>query len=198
MDNLLKHFKRKKYCLMKELKASSFQTRDIAKLCRKGIIYKIKPGLYRLSDIKEVPGISSGIIDVCQAIPEGVICLISALDFYELTTFNPHEIYVAVPHEKKVSKIIYPPVKIFYFPERFYRPGIDTIKIPYGSVKIYNREKTICDMFRYRKKLGEDLALEGLKNYLTLEEASMRKIREYSLICQVKTVISPCVKAIVA
>ena len=87
---------------MKELKTASFQTRDIARLLKEGAIVKVKPGLYRLANIGEmvlplpkIKGsgsiISQGIIDVCKAIPDGVICLVSALAFYDLTTFNPSE-----------------------------------------------------------------------------------------------------------
>jgi hypothetical protein len=59
----------------------------------------------------------------------------------------------------------YPPIKPFYFRERFYAPAIEHIKTPGGEIRVYGREKTICDMFRYRRKLGEDLALEALKTY---------------------------------
>jgi len=123
---------------------------------------------------------------------------LSALEFYDLTTFNPPDVYIAIPHNRKAPKIIYPPVRIFYFRERFYKPGIEIINTKYGDVKIYNREKTVCDMFRYRNKLGEDVALEGLKNYLASEYASIRKLREYGDICQVKTLILPYMKAIIA
>jgi hypothetical protein len=64
-------------------------------------------------------------------------------------------------------------------------------------IKIYNKEKTICDMFRYRNKYGEDLALEGLKNYLSHKEANVNKLRKYAEICQVKTIMMPYLKALV-
>ena len=193
------------YARMKELKKSSIYARDIAKLLDQGVIEKVKPGLYRLAKIETIkpefnePGKlpSASIIDVCHAMPEGVICLASALEFYGLTTFNPSEVNVAIPNSAKPPKILYPPVKIFYFRERFYKPGIEQIKTQAGIVKIYNREKTICDMFRYRKKIGEDIALEGLKNYLKLEDANINKLREYAEICQVKTVMMPYLKALV-
>ena len=86
---------------------------------------------------------------------------------------------------------------MFYFRDRFYEPGIETIQTKYGDIKLYNREKTICDMFRYRNKLGEDLALEGLKNYLASQDADLYKLRQYAKICQVKTVVFPYLKALV-
>jgi len=193
---------------MKELKAVSFQTRDIARLLKQGTIIKVKPGLYRLANLGDVmvplPGIqgvgstiSQEMIDVCKALPRGVICLASALAFYDLTTFNPSEIYVAIPNAAKAPKMDYPPLRVFYFRERFYKPGIERIKVPPSTIKIYNKEKTICDMFRYRNKYGEDLALEGLKTYLSRKEADVNKLRKYAGICQVKTVMMPYLKALV-
>ena len=193
---------------MKELKASSFQTRDIARLLKEGAIVKVKPGLYRLANIGEmvlplpkIKGsgnmISQGIIDVCKAIPDGVICLVSALAFHDLTTFNPSEIYVAIPNAAKVPKIDFPPLRVFYFRERFYKPGIEHITAPNCTIKIYNKEKTICDVFRYRNKYGEDLALEALKNYLSRKKANVNKLRKYAEICQVKTNMMPYLKALV-
>jgi len=198
MKSLINYFKHNRYARMKELKKASFQTRDISSLLNQGIIHKIKPGLYRLEEIFDVGGVSTSLLDVCQAIPEGVICLISALDFYDLTTFNPSAIYIAVPQSGKFPKIIYPPIKGYYFSKDVYEAGIEHIKTRYGTVKIYNREKTICDMFRYRNKLGEDLAFEGLKNYLNLKGFNVGKIMEYAKICRIETIITPYLKAIVS
>lgn len=193
---------------MKKLKKASFQTRDIARLLNDGTIVKVKPGLYRLAAFADLvmPAlkinatgytISVGIMDVCRAIPEGVICLASALEFYGLTTFNPSEIYVAIPNAAKKPKIEYPPVRIFYFRDRFYQSGIEKIKAGDVTVKIYNMEKTICDVFRYRNKIGEDIAFEGLKNYMLRKDANINKLREYAGICRVKTIMMPYLKALI-
>ena len=209
VEKIIAHFRKHGgYALMKELKAASFQTRDIAHLLKEGTIIKVKAGLYRLANVGGVvlpllrikatgSTISQEIIDVCKALPDGVICLVSALAFYDLTTFNPSEIYVAIPNAAKVPKIDFPPLRVFYFRERFYRPGIERIEVPNFTIKIYNKEKTICDMFRYRNKYGEDLALEGLKSYLSRKEANANKLRRYAEICQVKTVMMPYLKALV-
>ena len=209
MERIIAYFrKRGGYALMKELKAAAFQTRDIARLLKEGSIIKVKPGLYRLANVEKMvitlprkkrsgSTISQEIIDVCRALPDGVICLASALSFYDLTTFNPSEIYVAIPNAAKVPKIDYPPLRVFYFRERFYKPGIEKIEVPNCTIRIYNKEKTICDMLRYRNKYGDDLALESLKTYLSRKEANVNKLRKYAEICQVKTVMMPYLKALV-
>jgi predicted transcriptional regulator of viral defense system len=185
------------YARMKDFKSQHFSTVEIKRYVENGTLEKIKSGLYRLSEIEFPDHVNMGFIDVSKAVNNSVICLISALDYYELTTFNPSKIYIAVSHNKQAPKIDFPPVKVYYFRERFYKPGIELIETPYGKIKIYNKEKSVCDMFRYRKKLGEDLALEGLKNYVKSRNSDLNKLREYVTICQVKTVMMPYLKAIV-
>jgi len=186
------------FASMKELKEANFHTREIMLLVKERSIEKIKPGFYRLSDYGYFKDVNVSLITVCRAEPQAVICLISALDYYEMTDFNPSEIYYAIPHSQKKKSISYPPVKTFFFRERFYNPGIDIINTKYGELKIYNREKTICDMFRYRNKLGEDLAMQALKNYLKQKKKSIATLIKYAEICQVKTVIMPILKGLVA
>jgi hypothetical protein len=86
---------------------------------------------------------------------------------------------------------------VLYFRDRFYKPGIEIVDTIYGKVRIYNREKTICDMFRYRDKLGEDLAIEGLKNYINYSHADLYQLRQYAEICGVKTTLLLYLKALV-
>ena len=183
------------YARTQELRAAGFHTRDIAKLVENGDLVKLKPGLYRLPDIPETGEINPGFVDVCKAIDGSVICLLSALAHYELTTFNPPEIYTAIPGDKKPPTQVNIPVKIFYFQKRVYNPGIDTISTGYGDVRIYSREKTLCDVFRYRKKLGEDIALEGLKNYLRSDQVNIAQLMHFAKICKVKSAMMPYLKA---
>lgn len=199
MEKIVKYIEKNGgFARMKDLREEGFQTRDISMLVKEGVIEKVKPGIYRLADYGFFEDKNVSLLSVCNAIPNAVICLISALDHYELTLFNPSEIYYAIPNSERVKKIDYPPVKPFFFRDRFYNPGIERIKTKYGEIRIYNKEKTVCDMFRYRNKLGEDTAYEALKNYLKLKDANLLKLKKYSEICQVKTVMMPLVKVLVA
>ncbi|MFZ5517683.1 MAG: type IV toxin-antitoxin system AbiEi family antitoxin domain-containing protein [Candidatus Zhuqueibacterota bacterium] len=182
----------------KELKQAAVHTRDIARLVLEGVLEKIKPGLYRMADLPQANGIPISFIDVCQAVPTGVICLLSALEYYELTTFNPSEVYVALRHSAKLPQIEYPPIRKYFFRDRFYFLGIEEIKTAHGVVRIYNQEKSISDMFRYRNRLGEDIALESLKNYLKRKEVDINKLMEYAVQCQVNAVMQAYVKAMIA
>lgn len=198
MDNFLKYIdKNGGFARMRDLKEAAFHTRTVAQYLKSGKIEKVKPGLYRLA----VPGKKNdenlSFADVCNAVPKGIICLTSALAHYELTTFNPSEVFVAIPTAEKPQKILFPPTKFFFFPERFYRLGIVRTKTSMGEVRIYSMEKTICDMFRYRNKLGEDLAVEALKNYLKRKNRNLKLLQEYAVKCQVKNVLLPYLRALV-
>ena len=199
MEKILLHIKNNGgFASMKDLKEAKFHTRDISALVEQKIINRIKPGFYRLADFNFFKNVNVSLLSVCRAEPHSVICLISALDYYEMTDFNPSEIYYAIPHSQKKRSISYPPVKTFFFRERFYTPGIEVVKTDYGDLRIYNKEKTVCDMFRYRNKLGEDLAMQALKNYLKQTKKSIPTLLKYADICQVKTIILPILKGLVA
>ena len=199
MDRILRYFKQKGgFARMKELRAASFQTRDIAKLVKKKQIEKVKAGLYKLPEIVVSIDVNASFVEVCHAVPKGVIALVSALAHYELTTFVPSDIYVAIPLSDKPPKMVYPPVRFFYFPARFYNVGIRKIKTPAGTIRMYAMEKTICDMFRYRNKIGENLALEGLRNYLRRKDSNIKRLTEFAVVCRVKTVMLPYIKAMVS
>jgi len=198
MVDIIRYFKKHRgYARMKDLKIAGFHTRKIKQLLSEGKIERIKPGLYKLPAVYSMGNYSQGFIDVCNSMPKSVICLLSALEYHQLSTVNPSKIYVALPNKDKRSKIEYPPVEVFYFRDRFYNWGIKEIVTNTGSFKIYNPEKTICDLFRYRNKLGEDIALEGLKNYLKRKDAKINKLWEYAIQCRVKTIVHPYIKAMV-
>lgn len=182
------------YARMKDLKNQGFQNRKIKKLLEDGIIEKLKPGLYRLSNEDSE---YTSLMDVCTAIPKGVICLISAMNYYNFTTFNPWEVDIAVPMYHNPPSIEYPPVRVFHFRENTYKNGIEIIKTNEGLLKIYSREKTVCDMFRLRKRLGEDLAIEGLRNYLEWSKNNTVELRKYMKITRMENVMSPYIKAMV-
>jgi len=195
MDKILKYIKEKGgYARQTELREQGFQSRDITKLFNEGVLEKVQPGLYKLKD----SDVTSGFVDASKAVPQAVIALASALAYYELTTFNPSKVHLAIPNDAKPPKLNFPPVEVYYFRENQYDAGIDEIIIQGHTVRIYNQEKTVCDMFRYRNKLGEDLALEGLRNYLNRPNANLNKLQEYMKICRVKTVMKPYLKALVS
>ncbi len=196
MDKLKKFFKLNKgYARSKDLIVAGVYSRDISEALADGIITRIKPGLYKLSgyNVRE----NSGLVDVCKANPSIVICLLSALEYYDMTLQNPPVIYAAIVNNGRKINISYPPVKYFYFSKKLHELGIVNVTAPGGTFKVYDLEKTICDLFRFRKKIGEDIAIEGLKNYIRKTNYNIGKLLDYAAKCRVKNIIMPYLKALV-
>ncbi|MFU8862093.1 MAG: type IV toxin-antitoxin system AbiEi family antitoxin domain-containing protein [Cyclonatronaceae bacterium] len=184
------------YATMNEFKRAGIHTRKVREAVEKEILIKIKPGLYKLRNFQRDE--YEGFVDIHTANDSAIICLGSALAYHELTTFNPSRIDVAVPNNTDKFELNYPPINVYYYRENMYKAGVDVVERGYGSFKVYNKPKTVCDMFRYRNKLGEDLALEGLQNYLNQSGSNLNELSKYMKICRVKTVMEPYVKAMIA
>jgi len=179
----------------KDILAAGIHTRNLKRAREKGQIIQVKRGLYRLA---EIPLISNqGFVDLARAVPGGVICLLSALSYYELTTFNPSVITMAICRGSRKPKINYPPVEFYHFSKKQFEAGINKIKIKGHKIRIYNPEKTICDCFRYRNKLGLDIAKEGLSEYLKRKDRNLEKLLEYAAICRINPLLQTWLNAMI-
>jgi predicted transcriptional regulator of viral defense system len=135
---------------MVALRKAHIHTRRIASAVELGIIENIKPGPYKLVIYEHDE--HESFVEVCHANKRAVICMLSEANHYEQITFSPSEIYVAVPNNPVKFVLTYPPIKVYYFADSYYSTGIETLKTKSGIVRIYNKEKTIGDLFRYIKK----------------------------------------------
>ena len=196
MENTIKLFKKNfGYAYLKDLKKVGVHTDQVRKLIQKGIVEKIKPGLYKLTDI---PAISNqGFIDINMAMPKSVVCLHSALTYYELTTTIPERVMIALLRGDKPQKFTYPPIEVFYFSESNYNTGITTKETSNGNFSIYEMEKTIVDCFRYRNKLGKDIAIEGLKNYFSQKSQNLNKLIKYSKQGRMYKIMTPYIESMI-
>ena len=196
MNKINKVFKKHNgFARTNDILAAGIHRRDIKRIRDEGRIIRVKRGLYRLSEIPLVS--NQGYIDLARAVPEGVICLLSALSYHELTTFNPSVISMALCRGRRRPKIEYPPVEFYYFSTKQFKTGIDEIKIKGHKIRIYCPEKTICDCFRYRSKLGLDIAKEGLSEYLKRKDRNLERLFKYAEICRVKKLMEIWVNAMI-
>ena len=196
MNKINKVFKKHNgFARTNDILAAGIHRRDIKRMRDEGRIIRVKRGLYRLSEIPLVS--NQGYIDLARAVPEGVICLLSALSYHELTTFNPSVISMALCRGRRRPKIEYPPVEFYYISKKQFKAGVDEIKIKGHKIRIYCPEKTICDCFRYRSKLGLDIAKEGLSEYLKRKDRNLERLFEYAEICRVKKLMEIWVNAMI-
>ena len=176
-----------------QLVLAGMHPRDINVATQNNVLIKIKKGLYRVSD---TPAAShQGFADAARAISGAVICLVSALDYHGLTTFNPSLVSVALPRSASMPKIAYPPTELYRFSKTQYEAGITQIKIAGIMVNIYSPEKTICDCFRYRNKLGLDLAKEGLAEYLKKKNKNLDTLLTLAQLCRIKPLMETWLRA---
>lgn len=107
-------------------------------------------------------------VTVATRVPGGVICLISALAFHELTTQIPHEVHVALPRGAEKPRLDYLPIKTYRFTNEAFTEGVETHELDGVSVRIYSLEKTLADCFKFRNKIGLDTAVEAAYNEETV------------------------------
>jgi predicted transcriptional regulator of viral defense system len=151
-------------------------------------------GLYRLSDFPPLG--NPDLVAVALRVPAGVICLISALAYHELTTQIPHEVYLALPRGAEPPRLDHPPVRIFWFTGKAFAEGIDKHEVDGMPMRIYGVEKTLADCFKYRNKIGLDTAVEALKRYVSSRRVDVDKLMTYARICRVEKVMRPYLEAL--
>ena len=158
-------------------------------------IVQLGRGLYRLAEAPETEHLD--LITVAAKVPDSVICLISALAFHRITTEIPHEVYLAVRHGKEQPRLDYPPLRVFRFSEETISAGVEKHKLEGVTVRLFNPAKTVADCFKFRHKIGVDVAVEALKLCLAQGKAKPAQILYYSRLCRVERVIRPYLEALV-
>jgi len=164
-------------------------------LVNEGNIERIKRGLYRWKDAKF--DVEEELINVSKIIPHGVICLVSALSYYELTTYTPGEYTVAVYRKYNIKLPDYPPIKLYYFSDKYYIDGVEKIDINGHIIKMYNIEKTICDCLRYEDKISKDIIVESIKEYIRRRDKNISRLMNYAAKAKVKNAVQKYIEVLV-
>jgi predicted transcriptional regulator of viral defense system len=159
-----------------------------------GIIRQISRGVYQLAS-QEMPG-NPDLISVALRIPKANICLISALHFYGMTSQIPHKVYIALPQSAEKPRLDFPPLDIVWLSEKSYSAGITEQQVDDVPIKIYSREKTIADCFKFRNKIGIDVALEALKDYVKTPDRKFDLLLSYARVNRVENLISRYLEAL--
>lgn len=165
-----------------------YAMRDAALLDRLG------RGLYRLA---ELPALGDpDLATVAAKVPHGVICLLSALDFHDLTTQIPHAVYLALKRGAEPPRLEHPPLRLFWFTGAMFSEGIELHEVDGLTLQVYCAEKTLADCFRYRNKLGLDVALEALHICRERGRLPVDEILFYARISRVESVMRPYLEAL--
>lgn len=192
--HVLKIAKRKGVIGASDLKTLGISRNYLYSLNREGKLQKVARGLYELPDNQTTE--HSTLIEVMKRVPNAVVSLISALSYYDLTTQLPHEVWITVPRGAWRPKIEYPALNLTYASKEIYSYGISKFKINGVEIKIYSPAKTIVDCFKFRNKIGLDIAIEALKRAWESKKVSMDELTKAAQVCKVAKIIRPYLEAI--
>jgi len=156
-------------------------------------VEKIGRGLYRLTNY--IPGSHPDLVTASLQTPRGVICLLSALAFHEATSEIPRYVDIAIPRNTHANRIKYPPVRFYQFSLKAWESGISEHEIEGHKIKVYSLAKTIADCFKFRNKIGADVARNALKVAITEKNIKPNDIMRYAKICRVGSIIKPTLEA---
>lgn len=178
----------------RDVSAASESRVTLAKLVRGGALSKLGRGLYALPDrpLSE----HGALAEVAAKSGQGVVCLISALRLLALTTQQSSEIWLAIPHKAHPPKLTYPPLRVVHMSGEAMTAGIETVDVAGVAVRVFGVAKTVADCFKFRNKIGLDVALEALNEAWSQRRVSMDELWRYAQICRVANVMRPYMEAL--
>lgn len=177
----------------RELKAHGIARAYLRQLVARGFLEQTGRGLYTLAnaDVSE----HQTLIEATLRLPHGVICLASALRFHHLTTQNPWKVWMLIETGKRVPTVEYPPLLVFQASGASFAEGIETHWLGGASVRITSVAKTVADCFKYRRKIGLDVALEALRECLREQRATREELHHFARLCRVERIMHPYMEA---
>ena len=161
-----------------------------------GKLQRVARGLYSLPDIEITE--HQTLIEVCQRVPKAVLCLLSALQFHGIGTQMPHEVWVALPEATQTPALDYPTLRIARLRGEAYSEGIQTVTEHGAPIRVYSVAKTVTDCFKFRNKIGLDVALEALKDAWRSRKVTMAELNHFAKINRVERVMQPYLEAVAA
>ena len=168
----------------------------LRRLYQKGLVRREGRGLYIAANAEI--SVHYGLAQVAKRIPHGVICLLSALSFHEIGTQLPHQVWMAIDRRAAKPKMQFPPLRVMRFSGIALTEGVETYRIEGVPVQIFNPAKTVADCFKYRNKIGLDIALEALKECIRDRRTTMDDLWHFAQVCRMTNVMRPYMEAMVA
>ena len=169
--------------------------RALAMLLDGGRIVRVRRGVYQVAENMDA---SDTWGQVMQRYPQGVLCLLSALAFHEITTQSPPVVWLALPKSAWRKPEEYPPLRIVHFSGEAFTAGVEIHQRPGGAVRVYSVAKTVADGFKFRNHIGLDVAIEALREGWQQRRFTLEELDAMARICRVQAVIRPYVEALVA
>ena len=164
------------------------------RLLAEGKLVRTGHGLYSIAESNFTE--MQDFLEVAVKVPRGVLCLLSALRFHELTTQNPFEVWLAIENKMRTPKVETVPVRFFRFAPQVYEAGIEIHRIEGVEIKVYSAAKTVADCFRYQSTVGFDVAIEALRDAWEKRKATMDELYHFAEVRNIKNKMLPYLRTL--
>lgn len=178
----------------RDVAAQHISGQYLAKLQTRGLVERVGRGLYRLPDARL--SIHASLAEVSQQVPHAVICLLSALRFHGLTTQAPMEIWIAISNKARTPTAAGVALRVMRFSEPALSAGVEEHAVDGVTIRVFSPAKTVADCFKYRNKIGIDVALEALRDCWRQRRCTMDQLWEFGKICRVANVMRPYLESL--
>jgi len=179
----------------RDLHAIGVPREYLRRLRDEGVLEQPARGLYVLAGTEVTE--HQSLIAVCKRVPHGVVCLLSALQFHGLTTQLPHEVWIAIGTRVWAPRMDSTQIRVTRFSPTTLAFGVDRQRIGGVIVPVFNPAKTVADCFKFRNKIGLDVAIEALRDCLSQKQATVDELEQAARVCRVSTVLRPYMEAMV-
>ena len=180
----------------KDLEERGLARTQIREAVGAGFLDRVGRGLYAMNGAALTEHHS--LLQAARRVPAGAICLLSALRFHDLTSQNPHEVWMAIGPKGRLPKPGNPPIKIVRYGAGLFQLGLETHEVEGALLKVYSVARTVVDLFRYRNKIGIDVALEALKEGWQERRFTLKEINDIARHCRMTRVMKPYLEAMAA
>ena len=178
----------------RDIEAIGLPREYLVRLHRQGKLIRSGRGIYTLPDANVTERHSYA--EVAKRIPDAAICLLSALVFHEITTQNPASVWIALRKGARTPVLTSPSLRIVRLSGPSLTEGIENHQVEGVPVRVYSAAKTVADCFKFRNKIGLDVAIEALKDSLRQKKATVNEIYRYAKVCRVGNVMRPYMEAL--
>jgi predicted transcriptional regulator of viral defense system len=178
----------------RDVAAGGLSRTALGRLVEAGRFERVGRGLYVPANAK--PTEHHTLVEAAARVPHGIVCLLSALRFHGMTTQNPHEVWIAIDVKARKPAADWPPLRVVRFSGKALAYGVERHTIEGADVAVTSREKTVADCFKYRNKIGLDVALEALREYLGGRRRSMDGLVRAAEVCRVAKIMRPHLEGI--
>ena len=194
IDKTMQYVRRKGIVRPRDLEALCIPREYLLRLYRQGKLSRTGRGIYTLPDAAVTERHSYA--EVSKRVPEAILCLLSALAFHEFTTQSPASVWIALGKGARKPAIPSPSLRVVRLTEPSLSEGIEKHPVEGVTVRVYSAAKTVADCFKFRNKIGLDIAIEALKDCLRQKKANVNDIYRYAKVCRVSNVIRPYMEAL--